>query len=147
LKRCTFLVVTSIVLLSVCRTDRLAPVREVPRGRVLDERHRRESRTRCDTQQRHLSRPIRDRHGHLGAVKAQRRRGVHVEVAVVHHMKAPKERHAMRPHVPEIERIVHQKNGKNRLDEGRKSKALDQPRPLPLHPARQRIDHRFLQEL
>lgn len=40
-------------------------------------------------------------------VKTQRGGAIHVDIHMVHQMESPQERHLMRQHVPEIDRVIH----------------------------------------
>src|SRR5712692_6609313 len=41
-------------------------------------------------------------------MKAQRGRGVEIEIRMVNHVETPQERHPMRHYMPQIERVVHE---------------------------------------
>ena len=127
--------------------DRQAHVRVVEHDR--DERRGLPGREgeRRHADQHHLRDAPPDRDHDLGEVEAQRRRGVEVEVHVVHDVKPPEERHAVREHVPAVERVVHEHDGEQEMEPGGQGCPAEEAPSPRLDPPRQRQYRRQLHEM
>lgn len=62
-------------------------------------------------------------------------------------VEAPQERQPVHQNMPEIERVIHQRDGEQVLDPGRQLKLLEQPPATTFHELRQRFHDGLLQSL
>jgi hypothetical protein len=80
-------------------------------------------------------------------VKAQRRRGVEIEIDVMRKMEPPELRRAMHQDVPEVERVVHQHHRKRHFELARHRQLFEQPPPAALDNRNEGSDQRPLGDL
>jgi len=73
-------------------------------------------------------------------MEAQRRRCREIAIDMVDEMEAPEPADAMREHVPEVERVVHEDHGERRFEPGRQRKLLQDAPAAALDDRRQGRD-------
>jgi hypothetical protein len=77
---------------------------------------------------------IADREQHLAEVEAERGRGVHVAVGVVHEVEPPQQRDFVIQPVPDPQRVVEEHNRERDLDRPRERDVVQEPEAGALRP-------------
>ena len=88
---------------------------------------------RANTDEKNLRRAPWDRKNQLTKMKTQRGRGIHVEIGVMGLMKAPEKRQLMSEDMPEIKRVIEQRDRERDLQPRGQPNEFEQAEPAPFH--------------
>ena len=80
-------------------------------------------------------------------METQRGRGIHIEIDVMDLMKTPEKRHPMSQDVPEIKRVIEERDRERHFQPGRQRNQFEQPEAPLFHPAGQWPNEWLLRQL